>query len=131
MTRMNPTIKAEWISRLRSGEYTQAKAVLREAYSGPEVGGFCCLGVLCEIAVEDDVTQMLYQNGQFFYGSGMGSRTSLLPDEVQAWAGIQGGAGLIENYTYDGDGRGHADLADINDSGKTFAEIADIIEEYL
>lgn len=43
---MNPEVKAEWLAALRSGAYKQAQARLFD----PETGGYCCLGVLCDIA---------------------------------------------------------------------------------
>ncbi len=36
--------KAEWIAALRSGKYKQARGKLKKD------GGYCCLGVYCEIA---------------------------------------------------------------------------------
>lgn len=33
-----------WVTKLRSGEYTQAQSTLH-----PYKGGFCCLGVLCDM----------------------------------------------------------------------------------
>lgn len=37
----------KWINALRSGEYKQANGALQNEY------GYCCLGVLCEIASPD------------------------------------------------------------------------------
>ena len=45
--KMDPHLKSDWIEALRSGEFEQAKDNLRGA-----CGGFCCLGVLCEIHPE-------------------------------------------------------------------------------
>lgn len=41
---MNPEIKAKWIAALTSGEYEQTRNYLRRVG-----GGYCCLGVLCEV----------------------------------------------------------------------------------
>lgn len=43
--KMDPTLKAEWISALRSGEYKQSRLCLRNGAAE----GFCCLGVLAAI----------------------------------------------------------------------------------
>lgn len=40
---MDPAVKAAWVAALRSGKYKQTSGRLRHA------GGFCCLGVLCEV----------------------------------------------------------------------------------
>ena len=39
-------LKAEWVKRLRSGEYKQARGVLHSSLTD----GHCCIGVLAEIA---------------------------------------------------------------------------------
>lgn len=41
---MEAKLKAKWVKALRSGKYAQAEGQLRRN------GGYCCLGVLCEIA---------------------------------------------------------------------------------
>lgn len=42
---MDAELKAKWIDALRSGEYKQARATLRD-----NSGAYCCLGVLCKVA---------------------------------------------------------------------------------
>ena len=37
-------LQRKWLEALRSGNYTQCYSVLRGA-----VGGYCCLGVLCDV----------------------------------------------------------------------------------
>ena len=44
---MNKEIKAEWVKALRSGEYKQGGGALHRG------DHFCCLGVLCDIAIDD------------------------------------------------------------------------------
>lgn len=48
---MNQEVKQKWIAALRSGEYDQAysQLKLKDAY--------CCLGVLCELAIEDEIIE--------------------------------------------------------------------------
>ncbi len=41
---MNPEVKAKWVAALRSGKFTQGRSALKTVD-----GGYCCLGVLCEI----------------------------------------------------------------------------------
>ena len=48
---MNKEVKQQWVAALRSGEYKQGKNALRRQYEG-EDAEFCCLGVLCDLAVK-------------------------------------------------------------------------------
>lgn len=48
--KLNPEVKAEWLKRLRSGEYTQGGGKLRDG-----LNRYCCLGVLCDIAADADI----------------------------------------------------------------------------
>lgn len=41
---MDADIKRKWVDALRSGKYKQARGKLKN-----RAGGFCCLGVLCDI----------------------------------------------------------------------------------
>jgi len=42
--KLNPELKSKWLTALRSGEYEQARGDLSRGK------GFCCLGVLCQVA---------------------------------------------------------------------------------
>ena len=98
---MNAAIKQRWLKALRSGKYKQAKRRLAiHNHETREPEGFCCLGVLCEIAVEDGViTKTLaegYHQGQrVLHGAyrpagqwhGDGERGAL-PEAVRRWAGV-------------------------------------------
>ena len=51
---MKPEIAQRWVEALRSGEYKQGLSVLRRIdESGNGQDSYCCLGVLCEIAVAE------------------------------------------------------------------------------
>ena len=51
---MKQEIKQQWITALRSGNYPQGRGYLRRIDDdGKE--GYCCLGVLCELAVNAGV----------------------------------------------------------------------------
>lgn len=114
---MNSDIKARWIAALRSGEYRQGT---RKLHQGDL---FCCLGVLCDIAVKDGVidppTRVFDMDDIFEYEHS----TDVLPDKVVEWAWLPSG-----NPTPPGDER--MSLAMMNDTGSSFTEIADFIEEY-
>ena len=102
--KLKTNIKREWLKRLRSGDYLQGKSFLCQV--GPEGEHlFCCLGVLADFAVEDEWES---KGSMFLCGRGSG----LLDDK---WIPYE-----IQN-----------DLASMNDSGDSFDEIADYIEETL
>lgn len=111
-------IQREWVAALRSGKYEQAKHVLRTADNK-----FCCLGVLCELAVKHDIIHQGTQiepNCAYQYGE-----DNVLPPSIVAdWVGL-----ADRGTHYDGRLRRTQLTAD-NDSGKTFLEIADIIEQH-
>lgn len=105
--KVDPTIKTKWIEALRSGTYDQCTTVLR---SGT---GFCCLGVLADITgaewIDQDPEEYEYE-----YIARIGDNTyDQMPPE---------GLGGLDMAAFDR-------LATMNDSGKTFAEIADVIEQ--
>lgn len=49
---MDSTLKQEWITALRSGDYKQGKGGLKST-----TNSFCCLGVLCDLLLN-----MIHQN---------------------------------------------------------------------
>ena len=114
---MKRDIAEKWIADLRAGPL-QAKRVLFDG------AGHCCLGRLCVLAGLEPKYNASRDKYEF------GDRESFsLPPEVREWAGMK-----------DEDGNYHLDdeddelsqfLARDNDSGKTFAEIADIIEAHV
>ena len=113
---MNPELKGRWTTRLRSGDYQQGKSALRKR--GEDSDSFCCLGVLCEIAVEDGQVHRPEQPEVVGWHYNYNGEGGLLPVELEAWSGI----GECERQ----------ELMYMNDTGgKTFPEIADWIEENL
>ena len=114
---MNPQIKQKWVSALRSGEYQQGQYCLRTD------NGFCCLGVLCDLyGKENNVEWDLVNDGgnyEFQY------KEESLPISVMEWAGVENDNPYIIGDT------GGTSLSLLNDSGSTFNEIADLIEEHL
>lgn len=118
---MKKEIAAAWVKELRSGKYNQGREQLVSANDQ-----FCCLGVLCNMAAKKGVGE--WEMGKkvklWFYKAGKTSSNSFLPAEVIKWAGMSHA---------DGDGswkteNGYHCLSDMNDSGKKFSEIADVIE---
>jgi len=101
---------------LRSGEYKQTKQRLRNDE------GFCCLGVACDIYMKEtgdgEWVKMALGSSQKFMIGEVGSMTSL-PKPVAEWFGIQG-------LGYYNSSEPH--LAQLNDKGRSFQEIATFID---
>lgn len=121
---MNEAIRTEWAEALRSGLYSQGKSALRSSEDK-----FCCLGVLCEIAVEYGViAPPIRSNNSFDYSYAEGYQ-SWLPPEVTKWAGLESDEGAFgRDILVKVDDRSYPSLAQANDYGVTFDKIADIIE---
>lgn len=138
---MRPEIAKRWVEALRSGKFKQGKH--RLANETPDGRNYCCLGVLCEIAVEDgvippsaSVPSPLGNDNSIVYGD---VSEVVPPNVVGEWA--------FEDYDADGldtwmvvdiDGEfsdhtmvrnGLLHLPEINDvAGADFNQIADLIE---
>jgi len=114
---MDTTLNTKWLTALRSGEYPQTSFALHrvEPRSDGLPAGYCCLGVLATVAgiPEDEdgwfTFPRTYSNGTMWAKS--------LPTlaQFELW-GIADG-GFV--------------LTDMNDNGRSFAEIADYIERNL
>jgi len=128
---MKKEIAKKWIKALRSGKYKQGKVYLKQLNSKNEPR-HCCLGVLCEL-----YDQQMKKNHKktLFTEHMIDSETDAefvsfnkhdggLPKLVREWAGITSPLGEFIN---DKDRVEY--LADLNDDGKKFSTIADIIEK--
>lgn len=119
---MNPEVKAKWLEALRGGKYGQCITYLRQGDS------YCCLGVLCDLlkpagwSGEDDEHS---DDVRWFNGT----HEELPPDFICQAAGLP----EAETVHSSEPERNNAteQLAYLNDCGKSFAEIADFIEENL
>ncbi len=109
---MNANAKA-WVAALRSRRYKQARGRLRRD------DAFCCLGVACELAAQAGVIpRARYLSG---HGWSYAGHQTLLPPEVAMWLGLKGQGGAVS--LLDG-----LSLVQVNDSGWSFAKIAELIE---
>lgn len=113
---MNEQVVKDWTAALRSGEYEQTDAYLRDSV------GYCCLGVLCDLAVKANVipAPTEQEDGVFIYDG----NTRTLPDEVKEWVGLKHDDG---SFTPPDDSIPDS-LAQMNDASETFKNIADMIE---
>jgi hypothetical protein len=121
---MNKEIKTKWLAALRSGEYKQGMGALHNIAED----SYCCLGVLCDIYAKEhqeseNVRRPHPDSGEteMFY-----DESAVAPDLIVSWAGIQDGNPYIKV-----DNKYNRSVRQLNDNGKTFEEIADIIEEQL
>lgn len=138
---MEPTINTEnmikWLRRLKSGKDKQGRFFLNKVSSSGE-SNYCCLGVLCEVAIEagldiikkPDVGFDYNINNEYvkidiFQYNGDGN---LQPREVSRWLGLGGVRNVL--ITFGGEQVLVSKLNDINQL--TFSEIADLLfNEYL
>jgi hypothetical protein len=118
MNEMKKDIKAKWLKALRGGKYKQGKEQLKTA-----TGRFCCLGVLCDLHAKATGSKWGVSDGEPVYGRG-DDAPYYLPPAVQRWAGLKDKRGQLP------DGLGWRDLGEVNDSGKRFTTIANLIEKH-
>jgi hypothetical protein len=114
---MNQEIKQKWVAALRSGEYVQGLGALNIS------GKFCCLGVLCDLHAKETGNVWKGEDGVLLpKKKKYEEQTAVLPKVVQRWAELPHNNPDIP---------GRRSLASLNDAGKTFIEIADLIETTL
>lgn len=137
---MNPEIKAQWVAALRSGETAASgadaasangSAVVYQQGAGqlhnPVTNEFCCLGVLCDLAVRAGVIVATERDGESY--TLYDGRGAALPASVMTWAGLDSSDPELapskdndeELYFWD-------EASELNDSGVPFSQIADLIE---
>lgn len=121
---MREDIKEQWVAALRSGDYVQGRGRLA-TINGDEVQ-YCCLGVLCELAVKAGVAVKENERNHHIRYSNPQDRwdgnAATLPLFVMEWADLedrQGWSSLDDSLT------------NKNDRGVSFEKIADVIEDKL
>lgn len=77
---MNGTVKELWTDALRSGRYMQGSTRLVSVNHSKALS-YCCWGVLCELAVQNDIIPPLH------LGAYLGKRHAP-PQEVYDWADV-------------------------------------------
>lgn len=116
---MDQEMKAKWVKALRSGKYTQTAGALYSNVSilNKEKPGYCCLGVLARVnGVEDTYLQ---------HCAKLDDISDICPaaKDSTEWLGPWEDHSIAFST--------QSQLAFMNDSGKSFAEIADWIEASL
>lgn len=111
---MKKEFAEKWADALESGEYKQGKGKLFDGQS------YCCLGVACVLAGRK------FEESEVWNGVWVVENTlseSYLPEDVKIEIEMKHGTGSI---FYNGR---NTTLADLNDNGLTFTEIAKIIRD--
>jgi len=111
---INKELQTKWIEALESGKYNQGKNFLKVCDGGEFK--YCCLGLLCElkgIPSETEQKNSTASKNIFTFGP----RTTMITDELGQEVGLRN-----TQLT---------DLAHMNDSGKSFNEIAQEIKRIL
>lgn len=125
---MNEALKNQWVANLRSGKFSQGHSALATVDDK-----FCCLGVFCEIAPEVDREE--HPNGGDVIFKYKGSvdlfyLPTALADEyfegltnppIELWGDLK----------FSDNGSQSVTLAQLNDGGFTFKQIADVIDYFL
>lgn len=127
---MNKAVGRKWVKALRSGEYEQTTGRLSRTNQHTDSASFCCLGVLCELALEEGViTKSLDPDAaSYTYGDSDDGDDMFPTVKVAAWSGMADW--VVEDPDADPDfDEPEIGLATLNDDrGLSFTEIADLIE---
>lgn len=114
-----------WVKALESGKYRQGQKVLHQVINSAEgkIEEFCCLGVACDLYRKYggrlDTHKISGIDGiEIAYGRREDEETAALPEVVRVALGLRGSSGDFDDGT---------SLAFLNDTGKSFDEIAAII----
>jgi len=137
---MRKDVMKKWVQALRSGKFKQGHGTLKQ-YNSKGNTQHCCLGVLCELyndsmrkSKKKTLSEKVYDNDMdFSHGyCRFGGKRDDLPREVMKWSGIQDSIGMFPlKITNNNDffNEGEYSLADLNDTGRKFKTIANIIEK--
>lgn len=137
---MNPEVKEAWCQALESGEYRQGEGYLRlvtPAKGSERTPGYCCLGVLCELALKAGIITAEHLDADdpgrhtvVQYGEGWDGSCAVLPNVVRDWAGL--GSNRTPALVTVTVGDEETQLSRLNDSGEyDFPAIAQVIRECL
>jgi len=116
----------KWVDALLSGKFSQGKNALRTKEGNKDL--YCCLGVLCEVAIEDGVPLEIEDNlhNSELYPKGWNisydAEYIFPPDLVYEWI-------EIERFPEDDDDNDFMEYARLNDNGRSFSYIAERIRE--
>ena len=117
VTNLGPRQKA-WVAALRSGDYKQGRYVLHNVKEGTR----CCLGVAFDVCKKLGLElESVFRDRQGLKVEQWGTSYAILNKEVMDYLKIRNVFGAFGGTT----------LTSLNDNEhKTFAEIADLIEQH-
>jgi len=105
------------VDALRSGRFIQGTGCLQSVIDNDSA--YCCLGVACKIAEENDIP-VVYDSNAKIYGKTLFNQPS-----VKSWYGFMTNSVVISG------GINLTNLTTLNDNvGLNFSEIADVIEKH-
>jgi hypothetical protein len=126
---MKKNIAKIWTKALKSKKYKQGRGCLCRITQDGQTE-FCCLGVLSDLYQKDQkknkkkMLRVSFKNDVNDKIVQFANSKELLPRAVQKWAGIKSSDGShFEKNTND-----RYNLAEMNDNGWSFKDIADYIE---
>lgn len=140
---MDAEKKAQWVAALRSGEYKQTAGVLYRTVGGMDPFdypvGYCCLGVLTDLAVKDGVGEWSRTADCATHVHSLGHNDYVLPTSVAEWCdfGWPGDKscqeGRIELPDADRTGETALFLTGLNDDDPymDFEKIADMVDYFM
>jgi hypothetical protein len=126
------------IVKPKSNKYEQGSEKLRGA------NGYCCLGVLCDLYAQEHDTQWEFrgygehgdetnpQPMDYWYFE---DRSEYLPESVMDWAGLKTPNPNVRIDVEDNEDEDNwyyqDEIANVNDSGYSFNQIAEVIQQQL
>ena len=135
---MKKNVAKIWVKALRSGKYKQGQSFLKQ-FNSKGQPRHCCLGVLCELYNDTmknnhkrTIPVKSHDDSHLDYGYvTFANKDGSLPSIVKKWAGMKNDMGTFDYTEKDNYGTFISTdcLANLNDTGKKFSTIADIIEK--
>lgn len=138
---MRKEVMKKWVKALRSGKFKQGTGTLKQ-FNRRGQPQHCCLGVLCEVyneSMKKNKKKTLLETYDNSYGFDFKHGRSIfdkkkddLPKKVKDWAGMKTSLGTFTIPTVNKHGEEDFEvecLADLNDTGRKFTTIADVIEK--
>lgn len=122
---MKREIAEAWVKDLR----TNPPQTTGELYDGK---GYCCLGRLCLVlgaSFNESDDEGVFGNRKYYptLGAKEYKESEVLPLHIQELAGMNSNNGEFDDESYDMELT--VELTLLNDEGRSFADIADIIEK--
>lgn len=125
---MNNVVKKKWLTALESGKYNHGTSKLKTIGIDKKVY-HCCLGVLCELAIEEGICEEMPNNDELaesyvrFKDSLRSYNTLTLPQDVAKWANITESGEFLRRRV-----SGFSNLIGINDSNNDYKKVIKAIK---